>query len=34
MDWNSETMEIGGNAEASKWINTEAREGWRPKDLV
>lgn len=34
LDWNSETMEIGGNDEAAKWIDIEAREGWRPKDLV
>ena len=32
--WNAEKLEIIDNPEAAKLINPEAREGWRPKDLV
>jgi predicted dehydrogenase len=32
--WDAAKMEIIGNPEASKMINPEAREGWRPEDLV
>ena len=32
--WDAAKMEIIGNPEATKLINPEAREGWRPKDLV
>lgn len=32
--WDAEKLEIIGNPEASKMINTEARKGWRPEDLV
>lgn len=32
--WDAEKLEIIGNPEASKMINPEAREGWRPEDLV
>jgi hypothetical protein len=32
--WNAKELAIIGNAEASKLINPDAREGWRPKDLA
>jgi hypothetical protein len=32
--WDAAKMEIIGNPEATKLINPEAREGWRPKDLA
>jgi predicted dehydrogenase len=33
LKWNAESMEITGNPEAAKFINPQARKGWRPEDL-
>ncbi|MEZ5299707.1 MAG: hypothetical protein R3F11_03425 [Verrucomicrobiales bacterium] len=34
LDWHAKDLKITGNDEAAKLIKVEAREGWRPDDLV